>query len=365
MSFSENLYLHAFNLLPEFGPSRLYRIAKHFSTFNNAYAASAVELQAAGIEPKLVNKFISLRQGLNLNQQQDQLNAAGIFLISYRDQTYPKLLLETQGFPVLLYVKGHLQTNDELCLAVVGTRKISNYGRLVVPELVTPLCQAGLVIVSGLAYGVDSLAHQTAVKLGRRTIAVLGGGLDERSLYPQNHLLLAEEILNTGGALLSEYPPGTPCLKHHFISRNRIISGLAVGTLVVECGASSGSLITARHALEQNRNVYAVPGSIYSPESEGPNNLIKVGAKPVTRAEDILEDLNLPTVQLQNENQKIFNETLEENLILKTLAQKPLTIDELIKLSGLPAADANSALTFLEMKGKIKNLGYQQYMLNK
>lgn len=365
MSFSENLYLHAFNLLPEFGPARLYRIAKYFPSFKAAYAANAVELATAGIEPELVKKFISLRQGLNLKQQQDQLNAEGIFLISYRDQTYPKLLLETHGFPVLLYARGRIQTNDELCLAVVGTRKISNYGRLVVPELVTPLCEAGLVIVSGLAYGVDALAHQTAVKLGRRTIAVLGGGLDKRSVYPQNHLLLAEEILKTGGALLSEYPPSTPCLKHHFISRNRIISGLAMGTLVIECGASSGSLITARHALEQNRNVYAVPGNIYSPESEGPNNLIKLGAKPVTQAKDILEDLNLPTAKLHNENQKIFNETPEENLILKTLAQKPLTIDELIKLSGLPAAEANSALTFLEMKGRIRNLGCQQYTLNK
>ncbi len=364
MGFPENLYIHAFNLLPEFGPARLYKIGEHFKTFARAYTASTNELVAAGIEPELAKKFSALKNSVSLELETQRLAGENIFLISYRDLAYPQLLLETGRFPVLLYVKGRLEQNDELCLAVVGTRKITTYGRSVTPTLVEPLCLAGVVIVSGLAYGVDALAHHTAVKLGCRTIAVLGGGLDKKSLYPQNHALLAEEILAAGGALVSEYPPATPCLRHHFISRNRIISGLAVGTLVVECDLDSGSLITARHALEQNRTVYAVPGPIYVPESRGPNNLIKMGGRLVSDARDILEDLNLDSRNIGTENQSLFGDSPTEIQLLKILRREPLAIDELIKLSGLSPAETSSALTFLEMKGKIRNLGGQQYALS-
>lgn len=365
MSFYKNLYLHALNLLPEFGPARLYQLGEFFGEFETAYHANTKSLQQAGIESELAEKFLRLRERINLELETEQLESEGINLISYHDKSYPKTLLETTRFPALLYVKGKMENNDEACLAVVGTRKITTYGRSVTPTLVEPLCLAGMTIVSGLAYGIDALAHQTAVKFGRRTIAVLGGGLDEKSLYPQNHAALAAEILDAGGALLSEHPPLTPCLKHHFISRNRIISGLSLGTLVVECGLDSGSLITARHALEQNRTVYAVPGPIYAAESRGPNNLIKIGAKLVTEAQDILEDLNLPVLEISAENRTLLADSPAEAKLLSVIQHEPLTIDELIKLSGLPPAETNSTLTFLEMKGKIRNLGGQQYSLSK
>src|SRR5581483_7263662 len=271
---------------------------------------------------------------------------------------------EIPKFPPILYFKGSLSA-DELCVAVVGTRQITNYGRAVIPRLVEPLVDAGACVVSGMAFGVDSAAHEIVVKKGRRTIAVLGGGLDEKSLYPRHHAFLAENILSAGGALLSEYPIGTPNFKQNFVARNRIISGLSVATLIIECDLKSGTLITAKHALDQNRQVYAVPGPIYSPQSAGPNNLLKMGAKAVTAAADILEDLNLETLPQQQQTQSAFGDSAEESALLKLLSFEPLIINELIKQSGLNPAQVTSALTFLEMKGRIKNLGGQQYILSR
>jgi len=357
--------LHIFNLLPELGPARLFKIGEYFGSYKKAFEAGASKLSLAGIETEIAEKFGRLKNRINPEAEAASLEKNKITLLSYKEPAYPKLLLETARFPALLYLRGTFTSNDELCVAVVGTRKISTYGRSITPLLVEPLALAGVSIVSGLAYGVDALAHQTAIRAGGRTIAVLGGGLDNKSLYPRNHALLAEEILSTGGALISEYPPGTPCLRHHFVSRNRIISGLSAGTLVVECDLDSGSLITAHHALEQNRSVYAVPGPIYAEGSRGPNNLIKMGARLVTDAKDILDDLNLETKEVAQENQSLFGDSPAETQMLKALKREPTGVDQLIKLSGLTPAEATSALTFLEMKGKIRNLGGQQYALAK
>ena len=189
--------------------------------------------------------------------------------------------------------------------------------------------------------------------------------MDEKSLYPKHHALLAKEIIDSGGALLSEYPIGTPNFKQNFVARNRIISGLSVATIIVECGLQSGTLITAKHALDQNRAVYAVPGPIYSQTSQGPNNLIKMGAKPITEANDIFQDLNLADLPQQKMAQAIFGDTKEESILLKLLNFEPVIINELIKQSGLDAGAVTSALTFLEMKGKVRNLGGQQYILSR
>lgn len=362
---SDNLYLHGFNLLPEFGPVRLMKLAQAFESFKQAFNAEEKELIAAGLEPEIVNKFLAHAQTLNLETESQHLEAEQIGLISFRDNTYPKLLLEIPKPPPLLYYKGSMPVTEELCLAAVGTRKITNYGRTVIPTLLTPLAQKGLVLVSGLAYGVDVAVHQVALAQHKRTIAVLAGGLDKHSLYPPHHAYIAEEILNSGGALLSEYPMGTPNLKHHFVARNRIISGLCPATLIIECDLESGSLITAKHALDQNRTVYAVPGPIYSPQSFGPNNLIKMGAKLITEADDILDDLNLQALPLQISSQDLFSGSPQELQILNSLSREPVDIDNLIKLTGLATAEVTATLTFLEMKGKIKNLGGQQYILSR
>ena len=361
----ELFYLHGFNLLPQFGPSRLGKICKNFQNLKDAYTATEKSLIAAGIEAEHALIFIKHRESLNLEKEAAGLENEGIKLLSYKDALYPKLLLEIPKLPPLLYYRGKMVDAQELCVAAVGTRKISTYGRTAVQDIITPLVETGVTIVSGMAYGVDSEVHKIATKNHKRTIAILGGGLDDRSLYPKHHQLLAHEILENGGALISEYPPGTPCLKHHFVSRNRIISGMSVATIIIECGLKSGSLITARHALDQNRQIFAVPGPIYSENSQGPNNLIKMGAKPVTEANDVLEELNLKTLPQQEKAKDLFGDTPEENTLLQILTKEPIHINNLIKQSGLSAADVTSTLTFLEMKGKVRNLGGQQYILSR
>jgi DNA processing protein len=235
------------------------------------------------------------------------------------------------------------------------------------PKIIQPLIDAGITIVSGLAFGVDSQMQALSVKSGKRTIAVLGGGLDERSFYPKEHQLLADQILENGGAIISEHPIGTPPLKFNFVARNRIISGMCVGTVLIECNLKSGTLITAQLTADQNRELFAVPGPIYADMSQGPNTWIKRGATPVTEAEDIFSVLRIvpPWARRQAADKPIMGDNVVENKILSQLSLQPIMTDDLIKLTHLPAGDVTAALTFLEIKGKIKNLGSQQYILNK
>jgi DNA processing protein len=361
----DSLYLHGLNLLPQFGPARLSLLSKRFESFKDAFLATENQLALAGIDPEIAKNFLVLREKINLDEEAEKLDKEQIKILTFRDKNYPKLLLEIPKFPPILYYKGIMEAADELCVAVVGTRMMSNYGRTVIPGLLEPLVDLGCIIVSGMAFGVDSCAHEVAIKKGRRTIAVLGGGLDEKSLYPKHHALLAKEIVDQGGALISEYPIGTPNFKQNFVARNRIISGLCVATLIIECDLQSGTLITAKHALDQNRTVYAVPGPIYATTSQGPNNLIKMGAKLITEANDILEDLNLKALPEQETAKAAFGDTEEESILLKLLNFEPIIINELIKQSGLQASAVTSALTFLEMKGKVRNLGGQQYVLSR
>lgn len=362
---STPLYIHLFNLLPQFGPARLMRLYSYFGDFETAYKAPFSELLKAGIEEDLTKTFQAHKDKINFDREEEKLEQESIWLLGFEDERYPKLLKEISKFPPLLYVRGKMKDPEELCLAAVGTRMITGYGRLAASRLIEPLAEAGATIVSGMALGVDAAAHQAALSKGARTIAVLGGGVDEKSLYPKSHSLLAGEILEKGGALISEYPPGTPNFKQNFVARNRIISGLSVATLVVECDLKSGSLITAKYALEQNRQVYAVPGPIYSQTSQGPNNLLKMGAKAVTEAKDILDDLNLQSLPEEKQAALIFGDTPAESEILKLVKGEPLHINEIVRQSKLEASDVTSALTFLEMKGKIRNLGGQQYVLSR
>ena len=363
--FSNSLYLHIYNITPGMTVGKLIKIAQNFSNPVELFSASKKKLEQAGLDLETAEKFISLRDEIDLNEEIKKLEQEQITLLSINDSNYPQMLREIPNAPALLYVKGNMQTPDEICLAVVGTRKISNYGRTVTPLLLEPLIATGVTIVSGLAFGIDSLAHNLCCHTGKRTIAILGGGLDNRTLYPKEHQLLADEILKAGGALLSEYPPGTPPLKHHFLARNRILSGISLGTLVVECNLKSGSLITAQYALEQNRQLFAVPGPIYSEGSRGPNNLIKMGAKLVTNAADILQDLNLETLPEQRQSQNLLGDNPLETQILKTLSFEPININELIKILEMDTGSVTASLTFLEMKGKVKNLGGQQYILSR
>jgi DNA processing protein len=280
-------------------------------------------------------------------------------VITLDDAGYPDHLREIADPPPVLYVKGELLSADRWAVAVVGTRRVTAYGRQVVERLVPEMARAGVTIVSGLARGTDALAHRVALEAGGRTLAVLGSGLDR--IYPTEHAGLAREIVGRG-ALLSEFPLGTPPDALNFPRRNRIISGLAMGTLVVEAGETSGALITADLALEQGRDVFAVPGSILSPASEGPNRLIKEGAKPVTCAQDILEELNLTAVAQHEAVREALPENETEATLLRLLSSEPLHVDELGRSSALPVAQVSSALTMMELKGLVRQVGGMNYV---
>lgn len=281
--------------------------------------------------------------------------------ISIRDKEYPKILKKIADAPKTLFVRGEIFPKEQ-CFAIVGTRRCSSYGKQLASEIAADLAQAGLTIVSGFAQGIDSAAHRAIVEAGKRTIAVLGTGLDKESIYPQSNLKLAQKILETGGCLISEYPPGIHGSVFTFPARNRIISGLSLGVLVVEAKRKSGALITANWAKQQERKIFAIPGPIHSLNSKGPHLLIKQGAKLVENANDILVELKLP-LKAKKEGQTLHGETEEEKLILKVLANETLPIDKIIEKTGLNPALAISTLTIMESKGKVKNLGGNIYAL--
>jgi len=281
--------------------------------------------------------------------------------ISINDKNYPRLLKEIKDPPEVLYLRGEIKP-DENCFAIVGTRRCSPYGKQVALEIAGDLAEAGLTIVSGLAPGIDTFAHQATVERNKRAIAVLGTGVDEKSIYPQSNLKLAQKILETGGCLISEYPPGTRGTQFTFPQRNRIISGISLGVLVVEAKQKSGALITANWARSQGRKVFAIPGPIHSSNSKGCHYLIKNGAKLVENANDILKELNLPLKELSSFYE---GENEEESLILKALKEEALYIDRIIEKTKLSAATVASTLAILEIKNKVRNLGGNIYAISR
>ncbi|OGE91576.1 MAG: DNA protecting protein DprA [Candidatus Doudnabacteria bacterium RIFCSPHIGHO2_02_FULL_48_21] len=360
---TDHPYFNAFNTIPQIGPVKFAKLLNFFPNLQSAWQASPFDLAACGLEQAVVEKILETRQNFDPIAEFARLEKLHVELLTIKDQLYPKLLKEIPSAPAVLYVLGRMLPSDEMAIAVVGTRKFSTYGKQATAELVTGMVRANLTIVSGLALGIDSLAHRTAVECGGRTIAVLACGVD--NIYPALNRHVAQQILDSGGAIISELPLGTPPLKHHFPNRNRIISGMSLGTLVIEAAAESGSLITAQHALDQNRQIFAVPGSIFNPGSEGPNNLLKMGAKAVTRASDILEDLNLDSIQTELITQEIAPDNEEEAVILGLLKREPTHVDIVVKTTGLPAATVAATLTIMEMKGKVRNLGANQYVISR
>lgn len=281
--------------------------------------------------------------------------------ISLQSKNYPAILKEIHDHPKELYMRGEIIEQDKTAIGIVGTRKYSQYGKQVTLDIAGELARIGITVVSGLAKGIDTFAHQAALENQGRTIAVLGGGIDKKSFYPSSNYHLGEKI-SQHGAVISEYPPGTRGTQFTFPQRNRIISGLSLGVVVIEAPEKSGALITAALALEQNREVFAVPGSIYEKNSQGTNQLIKLGAKPVACIEDILEELNLLHL-LEIKRKEIKPETKEEEIIFSVLSLQPMHIDEIIKKSGLPTSVVNSTLMILELKKAVRNLGKGNYVL--
>lgn len=358
-------YFVAFNQFHEkIGPARIKRLINFFGDLKKAWVAENEQLERAGLESDLAKEFCAARLTVDPDKEIEKLEKEKISPITILDENYPRLLREIYDPPVLLYVKGAIKPEDEKSLAIVGTRNISSYGQQATNHLGGQLAQAGLTIVSGLARGVDTLAHLAALQNNGRIIAVIGSGIDQASIYPPSNRRLAQQITEQG-ALISEYPIGSFALKHHFPARNRIISGLSLGTLVIEAAEKSGALLTSRHALEQNREIFAVPGSIYSTNSCGPNNLIKMGAKLVTGAQDILEELNLKNLIEQIEIRQIIPDNEEEAKILELLGEEPVHIDKIVNETKLDTAKVNATVALMEIKGKIKNLGGMNYVISR
>lgn len=281
--------------------------------------------------------------------------------VQKHQHSYPSLLKEIYDPPEVLYYKGALPKKSDMLLAVVGSRRPSQYGKQIVQDIISEVSAYGIGIVSGLAYGIDALAHKAACESGGKTFAVLGSGIDNASLYPSKHRALAKQITDKGGAVLSEFPSGTPPLKHHFPIRNRIISGMCKATLIVEATERSGTLITARSALEQNREVLTVPGSIYSSTSQGPNRLIKEGATPVTCAQDIL---SFYAIDVQEKRSSAKPADDYEKAIFSTLSKEPMHVDMIIETTHIPAERITSTLTLMEMKKQVKHLGGKYFILS-
>lgn len=278
-----------------------------------------------------------------------------IIEIKYKTKDYPKLLAQIPDPPKQLYCRGNIKLLNSFCFGIVGTRKLTTYGREATEHIVSGLAGHEITIISGLAFGIDAIAHRAALDNELPTIAVLGTGVDDKSIYPNTNLPLARKILEESGLIISEYPEGTEGYKGNFPARNRIISGLSRGVLIIEAPLISGALITTKYATEQNRDVFALPGNIFAPNSKGPNMLIQKGAKPVFSAQDILgayyQNLEL---QLEPKN-NISTKNPIEKRILDILDEKgELTGDQIISSTDLDVSKTIAALSILEIKNKIK-----------
>ena len=359
-SADELKYWVGFSRMPGIGRVKISQLLEHFSTLEHAWKASTGELRKAGLDSKSADTIVNLRPRISLDAEMESLKRYKVKVLTCGSATYPQRLKEIYDYPPVLYVRGNPLPEDETCLAVVGTRRATVYGRQVTEEIVSDLARNKVTIVSGLAKGIDSIAHRAALEAGGRTIAVFACGLD--IVYPAENANLAREIMEHG-ALISEYPLGIRPKADNFPRRNRIMSGLSLGVLVVEAGESSGALITANQALEQNRDVFAVPGSILSPASRGTNHLIQEGAKLVRNHVDILEELNLAMVAQQLEMKEILPTDETESLLLKQLGSEPTHIDEVCRRSRLTPALVSSTLSMMELKGMVRQVGGMNYVL--
>ncbi len=353
-------YWVGFNIARGIGPTRLRALLDYFGDIERAWHASAEELRSAGLDRRSLKNLLALRSTFDLDQALERVAEVGAHVLTWDNPGYPRLLYEIAAPPPVLYVKGTITDEDAWAVAVVGTRRASDYGREVARRLSAALARSGVTIVSGLARGVDGEAHRAALRAGGRTIAVLGCGIDR--VYPPEYRRLAGDIV-AQGALVSDYPLGTRPEGRNFPPRNRIISGLSLGVLVVEAGVRSGALITADYAAEQGRDVFAVPGSIFARGNVGANALIQDGAKVVLRPEDILEELNLTMVAEQVEARQVLPADETEAALLTHLSAEPTHVDDLSQQMELPIAQVTSTLALMELKGMVRQTAGMKYVV--
>lgn len=351
-------YWIGFNLVKGIGAVRLKNVLDYFGSLEIAWNAPADALLAAGLPHKSVEYLVTLRAKIDLDAVIENIENKGVQVVTWEDAGYPRRLKEINQSPPVLYIRGSLEMADDWAVAVVGTRRVTPYGRQVAIELSRFLAQTGVTVVSGLARGVDAVAHSSALQAGGRTIAILGNGVDV--VYPPEHRKLSDEIIQSG-ALISDYPVGTPPESLNFPPRNRIISGLSLATIVVEASEKSGALITAEFAVDQGREVFAVPGSIMAAQSAGTNRLIEQGARPLLKMSEILDVLKLDKLPEMRETRRVMPASEYEKKILKVLSQEPSHIDDICELSGLPIQEVSATLTMMELKGMVNSVGGMNY----
>ncbi|MHA3770172.1 DNA-processing protein DprA [Verrucomicrobiota bacterium sgz303538] len=352
----------ALNMVPNLGPVRLRKLLAVFEAPERVLQAKAAELRVVdGVGPELAKGIASWEEHVDLTAELGRIREFGAEVITQASPEYPPNLREIHNPPILLYVWGKLLKQDHRAIGVVGSRKTSHYGLECAKKLSYQLAYAGLTVISGLARGIDTAAHQGALAAKGRTVAVIGSGLMD--LYPPENQALAEKIVSSG-AVVSEFPMTFPPSTQTFPYRNRIVAGWGTGTLVVEAGLNSGALITANQALEHGRLVYAVPGPIDRPTSAGSNRLIQQGAKLVTGAGDILDDLNMLFPEAPKPRPVALPASLgsEETAILEAIGDAETAIDMIVSRSGLPIPKVSSTLLGLEMKRLVKQLPGQRFV---
>lgn len=360
---SERLYWLGFSLFPGVGPLRFKKLRATFSTLEQAWSASSKELERC-LGPALTEKFLAFRKQENLEAYEQRLAATNVSYLTLLDASYPLLLKEISNPPFVLYCKGtfdFVSTENANTVGIVGARRVTSYGEQVTQIITDGLVESGCIIVSGLALGVDAIAHKATLAAGGKTVAVLGCGVD--CCYPQENTQIYARIVESGGAVVSEYPLGFPPTVGSFPSRNRIIAGLSRGVVVTEGAVDSGSLITARDAIANNRSVFAVPGPINSRLSNGPYALIKQGATLVTTAEDVIDTLGLKSLTGTTGITSIKGDTEEEQQIIDLLQEEELSFDQLIKHTGIVAATLGGILSLMEMKGMITSSGNNTFIV--
>lgn len=353
------LYWIGFNLIKGIGAVRFRTLLEAFGSAECAWKASAEELRATGLSPKLIESVVQARRQIDLQKVWERIQTQRIVVLTWEDENYPPRLKEIDQPPPVLYVRGELRPEDEWAVAIVGTRRLTSYGRQVADEIARALAASGVTVVSGLARGIDAVAHQAALSAGGRTLAVLGSGVDQ--IYPPENRRLAEKIIENG-ALLSDYPPGTRPDGVNFPPRNRIIAGLSLATVVVEAGLDSGALITASFAVEQGREVFAVPGNITASQSQGTNRLIRDGAHPLLSAQDVLEVLNLTMLTEHRAARTALPADPLEAELFRALGREPRHVDEICALTGMPIEKVTATLALMELKGLARQVGGMNYV---
>jgi DNA processing protein len=358
----ERAYWVAFNRVPGIGVARFRLLLERFGSLAAAWQAPPRDLAQAGLDRRALDALLAARPQLRPERELERVGRLRAKVVTWHDAAYPPLLAAIPDPPPVLYVRGRLAADQ--ALAIVGTRRATLYGRDAAERLAADLASAGLTIVSGLAKGIDTHAHRGALKAGGHTIAVLGHGID--TCYPPENRRLAAEIAERG-ALVTDYAVGTSPLGENFPPRNRIISGLAAGVLVVEAGETSGALITSRYAAEQGRDVFAVPGPITAHASRGCHRLIQDGAKLVRTWEDVVAEW---PAAWRRALRPVTTATpaaegprgVTESRLLPLLGDEPIAIDRVIAETGLPAGEVAASLMALELRGLVKQLAGQRYI---